>query len=152
MRYTQAPARIGIAAGARSAPRSMVCSLIVGLASGLAGHHFSHASLTIAEAQWPPDHDLAQARGGGGIFPGALVVKRVLTPSAIEFATSFSGVVMIAQLGGDIRYSLVIPVYNEQAVLPMLLRRIDILLNEMLDGPAEAIFVDDGSTDCSSIV
>jgi glycosyltransferase involved in cell wall biosynthesis len=59
---------------------------------------------------------------------------------------------MIAQLSGDIRYSLVIPVYNEQAVLPMLLRRIDILLNEMLDGPAEAIFVDDGSSDCSSIV
>ena len=59
---------------------------------------------------------------------------------------------MITQSGGDIRYSLVIPVYNEQAVLPVLLRRIDILLNELLDGPAEAIFVDDGSSDCSSIV
>ena len=30
---------------------------------------------------------------------------------------------------GDVRYSLVIPVYNEEAVLPVLLRRIDGLLN-----------------------
>lgn len=51
-----------------------------------------------------------------------------------------------------IRYSLVIPVFNEEAVLPVLLRRLDTLLNEQLDGPAEIIFVDDGSSDCSSIV
>jgi dolichol-phosphate mannosyltransferase len=51
-----------------------------------------------------------------------------------------------------IRYSIVVPIYNEQAVLPILLRRLDILIGEQLDGPAEVIFVDDGSTDCSSIV
>jgi dolichol-phosphate mannosyltransferase len=51
-----------------------------------------------------------------------------------------------------IRYSIVVPIYNEQAVLPILLRRLDVLLAEQLDGPAEVIFVDDGSTDCSSIV
>ena len=50
-----------------------------------------------------------------------------------------------------VRYSIVIPIYNEEAVLPILLRRVDALLNE-LDGPAEAIFVDDGSVDCSSII
>jgi glycosyltransferase involved in cell wall biosynthesis len=50
-----------------------------------------------------------------------------------------------------VRYSIVIPIFNEEAVLPILLRRIDALLDE-LDAPAEAIFVDDGSTDCSSIV
>jgi polyisoprenyl-phosphate glycosyltransferase len=48
-------------------------------------------------------------------------------------------------------YSLVIPVYNEEAVIPILLHRIDKLL-DALDGPAEAIFVDDGSKDTSSIV
>jgi dolichol-phosphate mannosyltransferase len=58
---------------------------------------------------------------------------------------------MAPQSGDGVRYSLVLPVYNEQAVLPMLLLRLDALL-ERLDGPAEVIFVDDGSTDCSSIV
>ena len=50
-----------------------------------------------------------------------------------------------------VRYSIVIPIFNEEAVLPILLRRIDTLMDQ-LDGPAETIFVDDGSTDCSSIV
>jgi dolichol-phosphate mannosyltransferase len=50
-----------------------------------------------------------------------------------------------------VRYSIVIPILNEEAVLPILLRRIDALM-DALDGPAETIFVDDGSTDCSSIV
>jgi glycosyltransferase involved in cell wall biosynthesis len=49
------------------------------------------------------------------------------------------------------RYSLVIPVFNEEAVLPVLLRRLDLLMLEF-DGPVEAIFVDDGSRDCSGIV
>ena len=48
-------------------------------------------------------------------------------------------------------YSLVVPIYNEEAVLPILLRRLDALLDKF-DAPAEAIFVDDGSRDTSSIV
>jgi glycosyltransferase involved in cell wall biosynthesis len=48
-------------------------------------------------------------------------------------------------------YSIVIPVFNEEAVLPMLLRRLDLLLGR-LDRPAEAIFVDDGSSDSGPIV
>ena len=48
-------------------------------------------------------------------------------------------------------YSIVIPVFNEEAVLPVLLRRLDLLLAR-LGGPAEAIFVDDGSSDCGPIV
>jgi dolichol-phosphate mannosyltransferase len=51
-----------------------------------------------------------------------------------------------------IRYSIVVPMFNEQAVLPILLHRLDLLLSERLDAPAEVILVDDGSTDCSSIV
>lgn len=47
-------------------------------------------------------------------------------------------------------YSLVLPIYNEEAVLPQLARRITILLDE-LDGPCEAILVDDGSSDTSAI-
>ena len=59
---------------------------------------------------------------------------------------------MTVRSDGDVRYNLDIPVYNEEAVLPVLLRRIDGLLNGLLDAPAEAIFVDDGSVDCSSII
>jgi polyisoprenyl-phosphate glycosyltransferase len=50
-----------------------------------------------------------------------------------------------------VRYSIVVPIFNESAVLPILLRRIGILM-EQLDGSAETIFVDDGSSDCSPIV
>ena len=48
-------------------------------------------------------------------------------------------------------YSLVVPIYNEEAVLPVLMRRLDALLPQ-LDGPSEVIFVDDGSKDTSPIV
>ncbi len=51
----------------------------------------------------------------------------------------------------DVRYSIVVPIYNEEAVLPLLLRRLDALMDS-LDGAAEAILVDDGSTDTTSIV
>ena len=43
-------------------------------------------------------------------------------------------------------YSLVIPVFNEQEVLPALFERLKLLL-EHLDGEAEVILVDDGSRD-----
>src|SRR3954470_7162510 len=47
-------------------------------------------------------------------------------------------------------YSLVIPIYNEEAVLPVLLHRLDRLM-ERLDGPAQVVIVDDGGTDASGI-
>jgi glycosyltransferase involved in cell wall biosynthesis len=50
-----------------------------------------------------------------------------------------------------IRYSFVIPVLNEEAVLPVLLRRLDLMLAG-LRGPAEALLVDDGSSDSSPVV
>jgi polyisoprenyl-phosphate glycosyltransferase len=48
-------------------------------------------------------------------------------------------------------YSLVVPIFNEEAVIPILLRRLDALL-ESLDAPGEVIVVDDGSDDTSAIV
>ncbi len=48
-------------------------------------------------------------------------------------------------------YSLVVPIYNEEAVLPLLFERLDGLM-ERLDGPTEAIFVDDGSRDRSAAI
>ena len=48
-------------------------------------------------------------------------------------------------------YSLVAPIFNEEAVIPVLLKRLDALLNS-LDAPAEVILVDDGSRDTSAIV
>ena len=47
-------------------------------------------------------------------------------------------------------YSLVIPLFNEEAVLPILLHRLDGLL-AALDGAAEVILVDDGSTDATGL-
>ncbi|HMN52446.1 MAG TPA: glycosyltransferase family 2 protein, partial [Xanthobacteraceae bacterium] len=58
---------------------------------------------------------------------------------------------MIPNPTEGVRYSLVIPVYNEEAVLPLLLHRLNTLLAQ-LDAKAEAIFVDDGSRDTSSII
>ncbi|WP_353640819.1 glycosyltransferase family 2 protein [Mesorhizobium sp. WSM2239] len=46
------------------------------------------------------------------------------------------------------RYSLVIPICNEEEVLPRLIGRIKLLLHR-LDGDAEVIFIDDGSRDGS---
>ena len=48
-------------------------------------------------------------------------------------------------------YSLVVPIFNEEAVIPVLLRRLDALLDS-LDAPSEVIVVDDGSRDTSAIV
>ncbi len=58
---------------------------------------------------------------------------------------------MRAQSGDGVRYSIVVPIFNEEAVLPLLLRRLDALLDS-LDARGEAVFVDDGSRDCSAIV
>jgi dolichol-phosphate mannosyltransferase len=48
-------------------------------------------------------------------------------------------------------YSFVLPIFNEEAVIPLLLKRLDDLFAR-LDQPAEVIFVDDGSRDTSPIV
>lgn len=58
---------------------------------------------------------------------------------------------MTTASGTGVRLSIVIPVFNEEAVLPILLRRCDALI-DTLGGPVETIFVDDGSTDCTSII
>jgi glycosyltransferase involved in cell wall biosynthesis len=58
---------------------------------------------------------------------------------------------MISRAPEGIRYSLVVPVFNEEAVLPLLIHRLDKLV-AMLDAPAEIVFVDDGSRDTSAII
>src|SRR5476651_943264 len=58
---------------------------------------------------------------------------------------------MTKNSSGGPRYSIVVPVFNEQAVLPVLLQRLDLLM-QSLDGVTETIFVDDGSSDTSSII
>ena len=45
-------------------------------------------------------------------------------------------------------YSLVVPIFNEEAVIAVLLKRLD----APLDARAEVIVVDDGSRDSSAIV
>jgi len=45
-------------------------------------------------------------------------------------------------------YSIVLPVYNEEEVLPALYERL-VLTLERLEGGGEIVFVNDGSTDCS---
>lgn len=51
----------------------------------------------------------------------------------------------------DICYSLVVPVYNEADVLPLLFERLDTLLDQM-DAPAEVVLVNDGSHDASPML
>jgi dolichol-phosphate mannosyltransferase len=48
-------------------------------------------------------------------------------------------------------YSIIIPIYNEEATLPILLRRLDGLLDQ-LDSLGEVLLIDDGSQDAGSIV
>jgi dolichol-phosphate mannosyltransferase len=50
-------------------------------------------------------------------------------------------------LSGDPRVSVAISVYNEEEVLPELLRRVGIALDGIPGGPHEILFVDDGSSD-----
>ena len=47
------------------------------------------------------------------------------------------------------RLSIGIPVYNEEEVLPELLKRVLCVLDQVPGGPHEVVFVDDGSTDRS---
>jgi dolichol-phosphate mannosyltransferase len=56
---------------------------------------------------------------------------------------------MVPVSQGGIVYSLIVPIYNEEAVLPLLFERLDGLIVR-LDGPAEIILVDDGSRDRSA--
>jgi len=45
------------------------------------------------------------------------------------------------------RISIAIPLLNEESVLPLLLRRLRAMLDQLPGGPHEVVFVDDGSTD-----
>jgi glycosyltransferase involved in cell wall biosynthesis len=47
----------------------------------------------------------------------------------------------------EIRISLAIPIYNEEAVVPELVRRTTAVLDSLPGGPHEVVFVDDGSSD-----
>ena len=46
------------------------------------------------------------------------------------------------------KYSIVVPVYNEEESFPDLVKRLSEVM-ELLDGPAEVVLVDDGSRDSS---
>lgn len=48
-----------------------------------------------------------------------------------------------------VKYSIVVPVYNEEETLPELVKELQDVM-ELLDGPAEVVFVDDGSKDASN--
>jgi polyisoprenyl-phosphate glycosyltransferase len=50
-------------------------------------------------------------------------------------------------MGLRFRLSVAVPVHNEENVLPELLRRLRMTLDEVPGGPHEIVFVDDGSTD-----
>jgi len=45
-----------------------------------------------------------------------------------------------------VTYSIVIPLYNEESILPLLVERLQEIMAQ-LDGPAEVVMVDDGSSD-----
>ena len=47
-----------------------------------------------------------------------------------------------------VKYSIVVPIYNEEESFAELVRRLREIMDK-LDGPAEAVMVDDGSMDSS---
>src|SRR5580658_11198867 len=47
-----------------------------------------------------------------------------------------------------VKYSVVVPIYNEEETFAELTKRLGEVMDQ-LDGPAEAVLVDDGSTDAS---
>ncbi|MEM6445962.1 MAG: glycosyltransferase family 2 protein [Cyanobacteria bacterium P01_D01_bin.123] len=49
------------------------------------------------------------------------------------------------------KYSLVIPIYNEEETIPALYQRLSALMDD-LDGPSELILIDDGSRDRSLVM
>ena len=49
-----------------------------------------------------------------------------------------------------LRLSVAIPVYNEEEILPELIRRVTDVLRTIPGGPHEIVFVDDGSTDATT--
>jgi dolichol-phosphate mannosyltransferase len=56
------------------------------------------------------------------------------------------------RLGDAPRISLAIPVYNEEAVVPELLRRTTSALDNFPGGPHEVVLVDDGSSDQTAVL
>jgi glycosyltransferase involved in cell wall biosynthesis len=47
-----------------------------------------------------------------------------------------------------VKYSIVIPLYNEEGILPVLVERLQEIIAKF-DGPAEVVMVDDGSRDAT---
>src|SRR5579863_5973039 len=52
-------------------------------------------------------------------------------------------------MSSGFRLSIAIPLHNEALVLPELLRRTRMVLDQLAGGPHEIVFVDDGSTDAT---
>lgn len=50
-------------------------------------------------------------------------------------------------MSNGLRLSIAVPLYNEESVVPELLRRLRALLDESAGGPHEIVLVDDGSSD-----
>jgi dolichol-phosphate mannosyltransferase len=48
----------------------------------------------------------------------------------------------------SVKYSIVIPLYNEEGIIPLLVERLQQIMSEF-DGPAEVVMVDDGSRDAT---
>lgn len=53
----------------------------------------------------------------------------------------------IQEISKPPRVSVAVPVYNEEAVIPLLLQRITAVLDRLPGGPHELVLVDDGSSD-----
>jgi glycosyltransferase involved in cell wall biosynthesis len=55
-------------------------------------------------------------------------------------------------MNAGFRLSVAIPIHNEETVLPELLRRTLSVLDQLIGGPHELLFVDDGSTDRTAAI
>ena len=53
----------------------------------------------------------------------------------------------VQDMSRQMRVSVAVPVYNEEAVIPLLLQRVKAVLDSLPGGPHELVLVDDGSSD-----
>ena len=68
-----------------------------------------------------------------------------------ELVDAISGF-MYGSAEKEIEFSVIVPVYNEEAVLPKLVAALSAALDSWVIGQWEVIFVDDGSTDCTTLL
>ena len=79
---------------------------------------------------------------------GAIALQGMGRHASDGFFSSYCGAYKLSSMVSKIDYSVVIPIFNEESIIPELWQRLAPVIKE-LGGYTEVIFVDDGSGDAS---